>query len=83
MDLFAAFGEYQVALFVRVVDVARSPANERSVNTDARARRGSARPARAPAARSSDDEIGLLEHLGMALEVGGRRFVADVDADFA
>ena len=30
-----------------------------------------------------DDEIGLLEHLGMPLEVGRRRFVADVDADFA
>src|SRR6202030_3763210 len=30
-----------------------------------------------------DDEISLLEHLGIPLEVGGRRFVADVDTNFA
>ncbi len=33
--------------------------------------------------RHRDDEIGLLEHLGMPLEVGRGRLVADIDTDFA
>src|SRR5208337_4770741 len=84
MDFLAAFGEYQVALFVGVVDVA-GLTRERTQREHGTA--GSAGKTLDQIARllpgHRDDEIGLLEHFGMALEVGGGRFVADVDADFA
>ncbi len=61
-----------------------SPANDRRVNTGRCFRAGKALDQIARLLLGHrDDEIGLLEHLGMPLEIGGGRFVADVDADFA
>src|SRR5208337_2797006 len=84
MDFLAAFGEYQVALFVGVVDIA-GLARERTQREHrplARAGKSLDQLARLLLGHR-DYEIGLLEHLGMPLEVGGSSLVADVDADFA
>src|SRR5271170_6594506 len=84
MDFLATLREYLVALLVRIVDVARL-ARERA-QREHRPLLGAGKSLDQLARlllRHRDDEIGFLEHLGMPLEIGRSRFVADVDADFA
>src|SRR5260370_14826428 len=70
MDLFAAFGEYQVAFFVGVIDVALFACERTQGEHRTFAGAGEALDQLARLLLGHrDDEVGLLKHFGMPLEV--------------